>query len=92
DVNVVMPQTTVIQNVHAQPAASVEELRTNLVAQLSAPVRWTETIEKLVAEGVDQFIEAGPGNVLSGLVKRIARGTPTIALSSAAGLTTAIAL
>ena len=92
DVNVVMPQTTVIQNVHAQPAASVEELRTNLVAQLSAPVRWTETIEKLVAEGVDQFIEAGPGNVLSGLVKRIARGTPTIALSSANGLTTAIAL
>ncbi|MED5348256.1 MAG: malonyl CoA-acyl carrier protein transacylase, partial [Pseudomonadota bacterium] len=82
----------VIQNVHAQPAASVEELRTNLVAQLSAPVRWTETIEKLVAEGVDQFIEAGPGNVLSGLVKRIARGTPTIALSSVDGLTTAIAL
>ena len=70
----------------------MEELRTNLVAQLSAPVRWTETIEKLVAEGVDQFIEAGPGNVLSGLVKRIARGTPTIALSSADGLTDAIAL
>ena len=70
----------------------MEELRTNLVAQLSAPVRWTETIEKLVAEGVDQFIEAGPGSVLSGLVKRIARGTPTIALSSADGLTDAIAL
>ena len=87
-----MPKVTVIQNVDALPAADVQEIRNNLVAQLSAPVRWTETIEKLLAQGIDQFIEAGPGNVLSGLVKRISRGTPTIALSTADGLTNAIEL
>lgn len=91
-IDVAMPKVTVIQNVDALPAADVQEIRNNLVAQLSAPVRWTETIEKLLAQGIDQFIEAGPGNVLSGLVKRISRGTPTIALSTADGLTNAIEL
>lgn len=90
DINV--PDVAVIQNVDARAASDVQEIRDKLVAQLSAPVRWTETIETLLAQGIEQFVEAGPGNVLSGLVKRIARGTPVMALSAADGLAAAIAL
>ena len=85
-----MPKITVVQNVEARPATDEHDIRANLVAQLSAPVRWTETIERLVSDGAEQFIEAGPGSVLSGLVKRIARGTPAVALSSPEGLDSAI--
>ena len=85
-----MPEITVVQNVEARPATDEHDIRANLVAQLSAPVRWTETIERLVSDGAEQFIEAGPGSVLSGLVKRIARGTPAVALSSPEGLDSAI--
>jgi [acyl-carrier-protein] S-malonyltransferase len=92
DTSIVMPKITVIQNVNAQSANNEQEIRSNLVAQLSAPVRWTETVELLVNSGTDQFIEAGPGNVLSGLVKRIARGTSTIALSSSDGFANALEL
>ena len=87
-----MPRIIVVQNVEAKPAGNEHQIRANLVAQLSAPVRWTETIERLVNDGAQQFIESGPGNVLSGLVKRIARGTPTVALSSNEGLESAIGL
>ena len=87
-----MPRITVVQNVEAKPAGNEHQIRANLVAQISAPVRWTETIERLVNDGAQQFIESGPGNVLSGLVKRIARGTPTVALSSNEGLESAIGL
>jgi [acyl-carrier-protein] S-malonyltransferase len=82
EIPVRMPQIPVVQNVDAKVAADVQEIRSKLVSQLSAPVRWTETIEHLLSTGAEQFIEAGPGNVLCGLVKRIARGTPAIALSS----------
>ncbi len=88
-VPVLMPATPVVQNVDATVAASEQQIRGNLVAQLSAPVRWTETIEPLLSEGAEQFIESGPGNVLCGLVKRIARGTPAVTLSSQEGLESA---
>ena len=89
-IQVHMPEITVVQNVEARPATDEHDIRANLVAQLSAPVRWTETIERLISDGAEQFIEAGPGSVLSGLVKRIARGTPALALSSEEGLDSAI--
>ncbi len=89
-IQVHMPEITVVQNVEARPATDEHDIRANLVAQLSAPVRWTETIERLISDGAEQFIEAGPGSVLSGLVKRIARGTPALALSSQEGLDSAI--
>lgn len=89
-IQVHMPEITVVQNVEARPATDEHDIRANLVAQLSAPVRWTETIERLISDGAEQFIEAGPGSVLSGLVKRIARGTPAVALSSQEGLDSAI--
>ena len=89
-IQVHMPEITVVQNVEARPATDEHDIRANLVAQLSAPVRWTETIERLISDGAEQFIEAGPGSVLSGLVKRIARGAPALALSSQEGLDSAI--
>ena len=89
-IQVHMPEITVVQNVEARPATDEHDIRANLVAQLSAPVRWTETIERLIRDGAEQFIEAGPGSVLSGLVKRIARGAPALALSSQEGLDSAI--
>ena len=92
EVPVLMPATPVVQNVDATVAASEQQIRGNLVAQLSAPVRWTETIEHLLSEGAEQFIESGPGNVLCGLVKRIARGTPAVTLSSQEGLESAVGI
>ena len=85
-----MPTTPVVQNVHARVAVDEQEIRANLVAQLSAPVRWTESIEQLLSDGAEQFIESGPGNVLCGLVKRIARGTPAVSLSSQDGMQSAV--
>jgi [acyl-carrier-protein] S-malonyltransferase len=67
------PQTTVIGNVSAGPLLSPEAIREELTAQLTGPVRWTETIAYLAEAGVETFVEVGPGEVLLGLVKRIHR-------------------
>lgn len=61
----------VVANLTAQPITSPEEIKDELVQQLAFPVRWTESIQYMIKEGVSTFIEVGPGNVLSGLVKRI---------------------
>lgn len=71
------PQTPVIGNVQALPLVSVEEIRSELVAQLTASVRWTATITAMIEAGVTRFVEIGPGAVLTGLVKRIAPGVET---------------
>ena len=55
------------------PATNVEIIKENLVAQLTAPVRWTQSVQKMVADGAIEFIESGPGKVLQGLVKKIHR-------------------
>ena len=67
------PDIPVYANVTARPMSSPEEIRENLAAQVSAPVRWVESVEAMAAAGFDTFVEVGPGRVLSGLVKRIAR-------------------
>ena len=85
-VELTMPRVPVIQNVHASAASSVDEIRTLLVEQLYSPVRWTACVNSMVDSGVKQFVECGPGSVLTGLVKRISRATPTIGLSSASGV------
>jgi [acyl-carrier-protein] S-malonyltransferase len=54
-----------------------EIIKKNLVAQLTAPVRWSQTITNMIADGANQFIEVGPGTVLQGLVKKIKRDMPT---------------
>lgn len=65
------PTCPVYQNVDAQPHILPEDIKQNLVAQLTAPVRWTQSVLKMVEHGATDFIEAGPGKVLQGLVKKI---------------------
>ncbi len=62
------PICPVYQNVDALPHTNPEEIKLNLIAQLTAPVRWTQIVRKMVADGVDKFTELGPGNVLQGLI------------------------
>jgi [acyl-carrier-protein] S-malonyltransferase len=68
------PICPVYQNVNAKPATEVSLIKENLIAQLTAPVRWTQSIEQMVADGAGLFIECGPGKVLQGLVKKISNG------------------
>ncbi len=72
-----VPVCPIYQNVDAAPHTKPEEIQANLVAQLTAPVRWTQTVERMVADGATDFVELGPGNVLQGLVKKTARGVNT---------------
>ena len=67
----VAPCCPVYQNVSATPFTNPEEIKNNLIAQLTAPVRWTKTVQNMIADGAEQFIEVGPGTVLQGLVKKV---------------------
>ncbi len=67
------PICPVYQNVDAQPHTDPEEIKANLVAQLTAPVRWTQTVKNMIADGATEFVEVGPGKVLQGLVAKIDR-------------------
>ncbi len=66
------PTCPVYQNVTASAVSSADEIKLNLVAQLTAPVRWTQSVQAMVADGATHFVEVGPGKVLQGLVKKIA--------------------
>lgn len=66
------PVCPVYQNVNALPSTDVNTIKANLIAQLTAPVRWTQSVENMVKDGAKTFIECGPGKVLQGLVKKIA--------------------
>jgi [acyl-carrier-protein] S-malonyltransferase len=65
------PTCAVYQNVNAQAATDVQVIKQNLIAQLTAPVRWTQSVQQMVKDGATQFVECGPGKVLQGLVKKI---------------------
>lgn len=67
------PICPVYQNVTASAVSDPQEIQKNLVAQLTAPVRWTQSVQQMVADGATDFVEVGPGKVLSGLVKKIHR-------------------
>lgn len=86
------PRYTVVQNVDAQAHADVETLRTRLVEQLYRPVRWTDCVEAMVSQGARVFIECGPGKVLTGLNKRIARGAKGLAVNDPDSLSAALEL
>jgi [acyl-carrier-protein] S-malonyltransferase len=73
------PKCPVYQNVNAQPYTDIDSIKKNLVAQLTAPVKWTQTVQNMVADGATEFIECGPGKVLQGLVKKI---SPEVATQS----------
>ncbi|RPA66426.1 [acyl-carrier-protein] S-malonyltransferase [Cyclobacteriaceae bacterium YHN15] len=65
------PTCPVYQNVSTTGVSEVEEIKKNLIAQLTAPVKWTQSVQNMVADGASNFIECGPGKVLQGLVKKI---------------------
>ncbi len=70
------PICPVYQNVNARPSSEPETIKANLVAQLTSPVRWTQTIQQMIADGATSFTEVGPGKVLQGLIKKVDRGMP----------------
>lgn len=65
------PQCPVYQNVNAYPQVEPDKIRENLVAQLTAPVRWTQTVKNMIADGATEFYELGPGDVLKGLIRKV---------------------
>ena len=67
------PVCPVYQNVDARPHTDPEEIKQNLIAQLTAPVRWTQSVQNMIADGATEFISVGPGSVLSGLISKISR-------------------
>ena len=71
------PRVPVYQNVDAKPHTDPAEIKANLVAQLTAPVRWTRSVQNMIADGATEFIEVGPGKVLRGLVGKIDRSVAT---------------
>ena len=71
------PKCPVYQNVNAEHQTDPETIKKNLIAQLTAPVRWTQTIQNMIAAGADTFVEVGPGAVLQGLVKKISSEVAT---------------
>ncbi len=68
------PICPIYQNVNASAVSDPEQIKNNLIAQLTAPVKWTQSVIKMVEDGATQFVEVGPGKVLQGLVKKISVG------------------
>ena len=71
------PNCPIYQNVTASAVTDEEEIKANLMSQLTAPVKWTQSVQQMIADGGTLFTEVGPGNVLQGLVKKINRETQT---------------
>ncbi|MFC6103634.1 ACP S-malonyltransferase [Olivibacter domesticus] len=76
-VNIDEPICPIYQNIDALPYKDPREIKKNLIAQLTGPVRWTQTIEHMIEDGASSFTEVGPGNVLQGLVKKVNRQMET---------------
>lgn len=73
------PRCPVYQNVNAQSTINPIRIKANLIAQLTSPVRWTQSVEQMVADGGTEFVECGPGKVLQGLIKKISPSVVTSA-------------
>ena len=71
------PSCPVYQNVNAQPVSDPEVIKKNLIAQLTASVRWTHAVQNMLADGASSFLEIGPGNVLQGLIKKVSTEVET---------------
>ncbi len=85
ETTIVTPVCPIYQNVSAQAVTDPQTIKKNLLAQLTSPVRWTQSVRNMLADGADYFMEIGPGTVLQGLVKRISAGTDGVTVE---GLTT----
>ncbi|MCB9196077.1 MAG: ACP S-malonyltransferase [Flavobacteriales bacterium] len=75
--NIVSPKCPVYQNVTAKGVSNAGDIKLNLIAQLTAPVKWTQTMNQMLADGCTEVIEVGPGKVLQGLFKKVDRQLPT---------------
>lgn len=73
------PKCPIYQNVTANAVSDASQIKTNLMLQLTAPVRWTQAVQQMIADGATLFTEVGPGNVLQGLVKKIDKNAQTTA-------------
>jgi [acyl-carrier-protein] S-malonyltransferase len=82
------PCMPIIRNVDAEYYRDAEEIRRGLAAQLTSPVLWQRNVERMIADGVDTFVEFGPGRVLTGLLRKISRNVKGINVSTAAALAT----
>ena len=72
------PICPVYQNVDAKPYTDPEQIKANLIAQLTAPVRWTYIVQNMLADGANSFVELGPGAVLQGLIKKVSRDVEAV--------------
>jgi [acyl-carrier-protein] S-malonyltransferase len=79
------PVCPVYQNVTASPVSDPDVIKKNLIAQLTAPVRWTQTVKNMIADGCTSFTEVGPGQVLQGLVKKVDRTVATFGINTYQG-------
>jgi [acyl-carrier-protein] S-malonyltransferase len=86
-----LPSVPVVSNVTARPAGGVAEIKDLLVRQVTSSVRWSESMQWLVSQGFTRFIELGPGNVLSGLMKRINKDVEMLSVSDGVTLETTAA-
>lgn len=74
------PICPIYQNVNASPATDVNAIKNNLIAQLTAPVKWTQSVQNMVKDGATIFVECGPGKVLQGLVKKVSSGSEAVSI------------
>lgn len=72
------PACPVYQNVTATGVSDADSIKKNLIAQLTAPVKWTQSVQQMTADGATQFVEVGPGKVLQGLIKKISTGAEAV--------------
>lgn len=75
------PRCPIYQNVTASAVLNESEIKSNLISQLTAPVKWTQSVQQMIGDGATQFIEVGPGRVLQGLVKKINRESEALSAS-----------
>jgi [acyl-carrier-protein] S-malonyltransferase len=76
-VSIQAPVCPIYQNVYPQANTDPAKIKENLITQLTGAVKWTQSIEQMIADGATEFVEVGPGNVLQGLVKKVNRAMPT---------------
>lgn len=87
NVTVLSPICPIYQNVDPTPNTDPAKIKANLITQLTGAVKWTQTIESMIADGAAEFVEVGPGNVLQGLVKKVNRAIPTSSATTSATTT-----
>jgi [acyl-carrier-protein] S-malonyltransferase len=85
-----LPEIPIVANITVEPLFSPAAIRAEMVGQLTASVRWTETIQRMVGDGVTSFYEIGPKNVLSGLIRRISREVNTYPIGTSDDIATVV--